>query len=318
MSDFVYRDMWLHYRNNVGNPTDDVYVKVLTPDFKTIKAIKYNSATSDNKCFFNKGMTAWKIDSSDEMVIKHPMLFGNGAFVVADSLKDDNWEKINRKKNLFIVAPKMYVDQNLLAADHFSFLVNKIDPKMSLHFHRTSYIPGPDTNDGRTGRVYRVKNHLPEHFSFIGHNKIKAGDNYMEFLRNGELDRVLPAVYDIFTRHLNRVEERLPIKSDDLKGGGTKQQNKKLKKRTKKFNNIDVTDMFMRLPIGHVLVIGVKTTDSSYDVSVVFNDQLNHDKNRMDFAYVLKMTNDEMMDDEFLEMKIAQCMIGKSWNDFVV
>jgi hypothetical protein len=267
-------------------------------------------------------MTVWKIDPSDDLVKKHSTLFGSGAFVVADREPSSpcGREKINRKKNLFIVAPKYHPDHDVLSADHFSFLVNKVDPKASLHFHRTTYVPGPDTLDGRTGRVYRVKNHLPEKFAFVGQNKIRVdGDSRdHDFLKNGQLDRVMPAVRDMFTRHIRNPAERR-VECTSSTGGG---RWRRRKSRRNKFNSINLTDAFRTLPIRRILVVGVRARPDDardFDVLVVFADRLNQEatkKASMEFAFVLKMSGDDLADDERLEMEIAACVRGKTWADF--
>ena len=136
MINFEYNEMWHHYVDNVGEPTDDIYVKVYNANYVDNK----------NKCvpFLNHGMDAFKIKDSDPL-LSHG-LFQHGTFVVAN-------KKANRCKNLFIVMPKKQDD--LFVADHFTFFLNKgVSKENTLQLHWTLYYPVFGNIGGATIHIY--------------------------------------------------------------------------------------------------------------------------------------------------------------------
>ena len=317
---FEYMDMWKHYVDKVGTPTDDIFVRVLTRNHQAKKLDKDGKV----RAFLNRSMDAFVLDKNDPMILKYPSLFEFGAFVMADKRdrQDDanEREKSVRKKNLFIVTPRKHAD-DFFSADHFSFMLNKGQEK-SLHFHETKYYPNIHDEIGNVGRVAHLLNHLPKSFEFVERNKIRWINN--DGLQkegpfvNRELTSMQDPLYDMFTRHLySRDSRNHDYQKISTIGGGKKPRY--LKKIT--LMSLEISDMFRTLPIDKVIVIGIKKSSmtlivSKFDVTIVFVDRLYNNPSHMMYAFVVTMSENDMRDDETLEMEITRCMQGKSHYDF--
>ena len=164
IAEFNYSQMWRHYFDRVGKPSDDVFVRTLTMNYK---AEKYNQKTGKTEYFLNRGMDAYVLDDSDPLICAHKeTVFKNGGFVVVEKIyeKQDR-ERIMKKKNLYIVAPQLH-KSGLCSADHFSFMLNKGCGSRHLHLHYTKYFPMFD-DDSNFGGVRHSPNHLPVEFSIL-------------------------------------------------------------------------------------------------------------------------------------------------------
>ena len=310
--DFEYGKMWKHYMDRVGHPTDDVYVRVYSTEYV---AMKYNSDNNEIKPFKHAGMHAWKIDKSDP-IYKHK-IFEHGAFVLGD-------KKENRKKNLFIVALEKI--KNFFVANHFSFMLNKgssakTRQRPPLHFHWTNYVPYYSHPTGMLGNVVHIQSHLPDKFDIPLTLK--------EFTSSGMLSKGLDGlafpVFDILTRpRVHPTETRTPSQTliQNSKVSSMQVGNGRRRYRHYKFMTMNFCNMFRILPIHKIFVFAVKHEGveqgvDNFDVTIIVRDRLHHVHNHGDFAFVLKLTRDELYNDDRLETEIARCMHNKSWQDFV-
>ena len=301
MIHFEYGKMWRHYIDRVGQPTDDIYVRVYSTDYVTMKYDKNN----EKKPFKHAGMHAWKINKND-LIYKHKM-FEHGAYVLGDKIE-------NRKKNLFVVAPEKIKD--FYVANHFSFLLNR-GSAMPLHFHMTNYIPYPGHLAGTQGIVVRFSNHLPNNFSLpLTVHEFMSSDLLLEGLYGfaSPIHDILSRPWVHPTESRSQRQEGAPAEAKNLLQVGN---GRRRRFRRYKFTTMDFHNMFRILPIHKIFVFAMKRYDDTFDVTIIIRDRLHHVPNHGDFAFVLKMTRYDLYDDDTLEMEIARCMHNKSWQDFV-
>ena len=298
--------MWKHYVERVGEPTEDIFVRIYSADYVTMKYDKQKEL----KPFMHVGMDAWRLPDQDVMIEKHK-LFEYGVFVVADKVHDAiDRGKAVRKKNLFIVTPAKH--NAFFVANHFSFLINK-GSSMPLHFHRTSYVPYDGHLTGRQGATVHMLNHLPETFVLPSTaTEFQRSDMLVEGLKG-----FATPIYDILTRAWRFPNEvrSLTLTKHNPQTGGSRRRH-----RQQRLTNLGFDYMFRILPIHKILVFGIKRRIENielFDVTVIVRDRLHHAPNHSDFAFVLEMTGADMHDDERLELEIARCMHNKSWDDFV-
>ena len=322
---FLYSNMWHHYIENVGEPTDDVVVQILKTDYV---AMKYESNKSGNsKPFKHINMNVWK--TTDDYFVQHPF-FEKGCFI-AERSTEKSRDAVMRKKNLFLVGPKEHRFQEsnktrpdfvetktmtdakiVVSADHLSFVINKGDVnKTPLHFHATFYIPNVTGASEREGFAVHQKGFMETAFEL---------PDKEDFRPNGKWNQTMSdTIYDILVRHMCFPAEHRRGPDNDgttTSGGGGRSKKKKIKKKMMKMLDvIDAKEMFRRLPIDTVRIIGVRRLDK-YDVTITFRDRLHHKGGHTDHAFVVEMTQIELTDDEYVESVVAGCMIGKSRYDF--
>lgn len=296
MFQFEYNKMWHHYVQNVGLPTEDIYVKVYNANYV---AMKYDKS---EKCipFLHFGMDAWKLQDSDPL-LKHD-LFKYGAFVVAD-------KKASRRKNLFIVGPAKHYD--FFVADHFTFFLNHgVNP---LHFHWTTYLPFLGTPIGKNGRSAHALNHMPDSFSLPNNARDFVNNN--SHLLTDQLSVYAMPIYDLLSRNFKFPNEtRKSYQDQELINGGGKKQ-----RQTKRFVGSNFSKMFQTLPIHRILVFGLKrpNTHNLFDITVYIQDRLHHAPRSTFICFVITLTREEMYDDNRLQIEIAKKLHGKTRLDFM-
>ena len=300
--EFVYGDMWHHYYDHVGIPTDDVYARVLSYNYS---GQKFNHKSGKAEPFLNRGMDAFRLSDDDPLIVGHASAFPHGGFVVVEkSSSAEEKKRITRKKNLFIIAPYVHNnDTGLCSADHFSFMLNT--GKKGLQFHYTKYFPLFEDSPN-IGRVTHIHNHLPDCFEIVGRNQMRSSI-VGKIVSNPELNRYTDVIQDMLTRQIN-----YPNETRDMKGGVFNKKKKKTRKSNKRLDSLETFDVFTILPIHKIVVIGVRKTSDMFDVTIVVYDRLRHSPTHMFFAFLIEMKEDDMRDDERVELEIARFLHGKT------
>ena len=304
---FVYADMWKHYVKNVGQPSADIYVRVLKADYV---AMKYDSKNDLLKPFKHINMDAWKVD--DEYFTRHEF-FKHGCYIVAEKETESNHEAVLRKKNFFLVGPRRHSDDKdtttLYSADHLSFTINKGQAETPVHFHVTTYTPFPHGNTKLEGSVTHQKSFMASSFDLPeSRGKFQLGGKFSTAMSD--------TVHDVLLRHLRFADEQRQSSSPN--SGGGRRRRHRIKKRSIALDNVDISKMFRTLPIDTVRVIGVRRASSTdkYDVTIIFKDRLRHPPNHTDLAFLVEMNAQELFDDLYIGSIVASCMIGKTWHHF--
>ena len=340
MLHFEYGDMWRHYKDRVGCPTNDVYASTLTPDFRAMKYDKENRATH----FLHRNMDAFRVDSEDELVRRHPF-FRLGAFVIVEKQSSSDAkdrERVERKKNLFLVGPTHHAEMNLVTADHITFVVNR-GAKKQLQFHKTMYVPNPsrshqvdpDSVAGAIGRAYRIDNHLTKSFDLVPSNTDPQKWDILVYPASAsdppKREPLISApdlndrsharmFHDVLTRHIRFPDEERSSSSPSVDGGGRRRNTTRRQKkhRDRAFTGFDLSTMFRTLPIEKVVIIAMASDDIFFDVTVFFFDRLRNkvDNSVMEYAFAFKMKESDLRDVETLEIRVASLVHNMTWSNF--
>ena len=290
--DFQYSE-WFRDVSTLGEPCDDVFAYVYTPDFG-----KGLDSTGTLVPFLSRGMVVRRMPADLSLVRKHPGRYTHGAYVVSDA-----------KRNLFVVdvARKTVVDDDsdrgeavLYVADHFSFFVNKGDPRgLKLHAHRTEYLPANSTQ----GSTVRFKNPLRLAFRLPASAQEFVGSDMV----HPQMRRNAAWLYDVL---------RMAAPTDVVVGGGSKTRGR----RTAQRDCRDFDDVWQFLPLRSMLIVAVPNPDAPgrHDVTVFLRHRLGTGRDVLEScrSYFARMSSRDAANEAKVQDAVADCMRGLTHDDF--
>lgn len=290
--DFVYSNMWKYYCNNVGEPTDEIFVRIYDVDGDARRYIKENAKkyVKENKTdefghiqlFLNRGCVAKKLPPDD------PLSGPHGTYIVCD--KPPLNKNKQEKKNLFIVTPYLHTNEreSVLTGDHYSFLVNYgVQADKRLQFHQTTY--APRRQDFSFGGYFHDKCHLPLRF------QIPNDPDEFKGMLTQPVQHNAPFIKSMLSRPWTERQE----------GGGKSKKSRKMPSENGTFN-----DIWKHLPIVKLVVIGLRVR-SGFDVTIFIKDSLRHDSISLSRAFAFHMKSSQDLHDV-----IAEKFAGWKWDDF--
>ena len=318
--EFTYSKMWHWFTDAHGSAsypaTDDIIVRIYDANHT---AKKYGNGRE--MPFTHPGVKVSRVN--DEIITKsvHPMMFRRGLFVVSENTEANEQAKHKalRRKNLFFVFPVEKREgsiggegRTILAADHFSFCLDKSDKNTPLHFHLTSY--QPESTFPGFGSTTHLNNYLPAAFTLP-----IASD---AFLVSDFLKTDLFRAYGVFIHALLSRDwlSPPPVRQQQQQQlGGTKNRRQKQKQRARCAGPLSFREAWSALPLHKLIMIAAKRADGAYDVTLVIYDRLLGGKSelsRQSWGFV-GVPAETVMSEAALEDEVARTYLSTlTWDMF--
>ena len=299
--------MWNWYINahdtSAFPATDDIVVRIYNADYR---AMKYGRA-ANLLPFTNPSVNVSRVNDESILASGFPGMFDHGLFVVSERMDDEHVRrKALLKKNLFFVFPNAKRDggtgESLLAADHFSFCLDKNDKKTPLHLHRTLYMPDPYIP--QMGETVHTNDFMPAAFTLPDTPAAFAASNILTYLVG-----YTPVLHAMLSRPW------LPQQQQ----GGTRNRRRKERERARRPGQRSFGEAWIELPLHKVIVMAVRGPTGAYEVTIVVYDRLSgmkSDDSRHSCA-LLNVPRETVTNAVALEEQIARTFFSRLvWDSF--
>jgi hypothetical protein len=311
--DFKYHQLWRWFRDDpesiLQSTTDMVaYVYQYQPQRTTLQGVARGRVNLDK--FLTPNMRAFRVKDGDPLLAEGTG--GLGIFVVmeADAFGGDRHEKAIKKKALYVVLPKRHDDQQVVTANHLSFVVNhKPGDRNPLHFHYTTYMSNETGNWSRAA----YDNYCPLNFELPTTNFAAFKAAHLK-TSLGQMD--VP-VYRVFRRPY--LPQSVP---SNTSGGGSKRRVTGRRRAQAATDALPgqptFEDLWSILPLQRMRVLGVKH-GAWYHFTVDIRSRIfNTPEDAATPAAVFRLTAAEAMDRRRVEEEVARVLGGLRWQSFMV
>ena len=292
-----------------GTPSDDVFGYVYTADYRAIKkgaSPPWTPSRSDQEGvskgrsplqpFLTRNMVARRLGDDDPIMASDPSAAPLGCYVVHEQTdrRGKLWlffvfPDVKRYKYVASASdgagvggaslPRRSEEREVVAADHFSFVVNPDAPERSrLQLHRTEYVPlARSRAEGvAMGTQVRIANHLPLAFDLPLEPRVFANT----IVRHAALVTYAAQMHAMLSEPLQPAAE--PPAAAASGGGGRRRpprrhagqsayRRKKLALRDEPIESF--ADVWTSLPLHRVTVL-VRQSGDVCDVTALLTDRL--------------------------------------------
>lgn len=334
---FTYGSYYKRCRE-LGTPSDDVFGYVYTADYRAIKAMKFGASRPGQEVpaqpFLTRNMVARRLSDDDPILAADRALAPMGGYVVHEERPPDR----RGKHWLFFVFPELKRfrvprpsnsdaqlsdEHELVAADHFSFVVNHDAPERArLQLHRTQYVPmgWSTSSDVAVGWQAHVANHLPLAFDLPLEPRAFAA----AVVRTDTLLRCATQMRAMLSEPLLAP----PAAAASAGGSGRRPRRRatgqsayrrlKLALRDEPIKSFD--DVWTSLPLHRVTVLVVSRPGGMCDVTALLTDRLSRarpEHNTDMHALVMRLPSSVAKNPVALEAALAaQLARSYTWDSF--
>ena len=321
--------MWrwyLEHGGSIADPVCNIIVRAYDADYEVIK---YRKAPKGQKGrsepFVNRGFQAHKVRDDDPMVSAHSGeggLVRHGLYFVfeAASVSYAATERARRKKNLFVVFPRLIRD--VVVADHFSFCVDAGDRVSPVHLHLTRY--SPDYDLPGQGTVSHLDNYLPTSLDAVPEDLDGFRDRVVN---NSSILLWSSILHGVMLRPFTQHRDVAATAAAGGAGGKKKGSGSAQRRRRRRAAAAAAADPFkdertpfeqawFRLPIRRLVIFGIPD-GAMHRFTVCIYDRMSHPLNGGFKGLHFSLPSEAAHDEAQVASAIAQGLEHHRWKDFI-